>query len=31
MDPVMSDLNQKIGGCFAESMSSVFSPGCTPR
>jgi flagellar motor switch protein FliN/FliY len=25
MDPVMSDLNQKIGGCFAESMSSVFS------
>jgi flagellar motor switch protein FliN/FliY len=25
MDPVMSDLNAKIGGCFAESMSSVFS------
>lgn len=25
MDPVMSDLDQKIGGCFAESMSSVFS------
>jgi len=25
MDPVMSDLNQKIGSCFAESMSSVFS------
>ena len=25
MDPVMSDLNQKIGGCFAESMASVFS------
>ncbi|BDU73543.1 flagellar motor switch protein FliN [Mesoterricola silvestris] len=25
MDPVMSDLDQKIGGCFSESMSSVFS------
>lgn len=25
MDPVMADLNQKIGVCFAESMSSVFS------
>jgi len=25
MDPTMSDLNQKIGTCFAESMSSVFS------
>ena len=25
MDPVMSDLNAKLGGCFAESMSSVFS------
>jgi flagellar motor switch protein FliN/FliY len=25
MDPTMSDLNQKIGSCFAESMSSVFS------
>ena len=25
MDPMMSDLNQKIGGSFAESMSSVFS------
>ena len=25
MDPVMSDLNQKIGGCFSESMCSVFS------
>jgi flagellar motor switch protein FliN/FliY len=25
MDPVMSELNNKIGGCFAESMSSVFS------
>jgi len=25
MDPVMSELNQKIGGCFGESMSSVFS------
>ncbi len=25
MDPVMSDLDQKIGGCFSESMASVFS------
>ena len=25
MDPTMSDLNQKLGGCFSESMSSVFS------
>ena len=25
MDPVMVDLNKKLGGCFAESMSSVFS------
>jgi flagellar motor switch protein FliN/FliY len=25
MDPVMTELNQKIGGCFAESMASVFS------
>lgn len=25
MDPVMSDLDQKIGGCFSESMGSVFS------
>ena len=25
MDPVMSDLDLKIGGCFSESMSSVFS------
>jgi flagellar motor switch protein FliN/FliY len=25
MDAVMSDLNKKIGTCFAESMSSVFS------
>jgi flagellar motor switch protein FliN/FliY len=25
MDPVMSDLNKKLGNCFAESMSSVFS------
>jgi len=25
MDPVMSDLNQKIGTCFSESMASVFS------
>ena len=25
MDPVMTELNHKIGGCFAESMSSVFS------
>jgi len=25
VDPVMTDLDQKIGGCFSESMSSVFS------
>ncbi|MGA2080242.1 MAG: flagellar motor switch protein FliN [Holophaga sp.] len=25
MDPVMVDLNRKLGNCFAESMSSVFS------
>jgi flagellar motor switch protein FliN/FliY len=25
MDPVMTDLNRKLGTCFADSMSSVFS------